>query len=138
MHVDTIGAQIRAFEEARRRHGFKKEADNVNGSGGIPRQGREKEYATELWLDDPTAFFLHPEGPLSDTTPDEWKAKRDQERKRKDAAELSQAQLAANVQMQASYGALHISQAAMMQQQMGLRGNQFNRGANWFPLGLFP
>lgn len=49
--------------------------ETVNGSGGIPRNGREKEYATEMWLDDPSAFFLHPEGPLSDTTPEEWLAK---------------------------------------------------------------
>lgn len=50
-------------------------AETVNGSGGIPREGREKEYATEMWIDDPSAFFLHPEGPLSDTTPEEWIAK---------------------------------------------------------------
>ena len=24
------------------------------------------------WLEDPTLFWLHPEGPLSDTTPEEW------------------------------------------------------------------
>lgn len=44
-----------------------------NGASGIPREGREAEYATQMWLDDPTAFFLHPEGPLSDKTPDEWR-----------------------------------------------------------------
>lgn len=47
----------------------------LNGSGGIPLKGREAEYATELWLEGPSAFWLHPEGPLSETTPDEWQAK---------------------------------------------------------------
>ena len=55
-------------------------SEAVNGSAGIPRAGREKAYATELWLDDPTAFFLHPEGPLSETTPDEWRAKQAERR----------------------------------------------------------
>lgn len=50
-------------------------SDTVNGSAGIPRKGREAEYATEMWLDDPSAFWLHPEGPLSEATPDEWRAK---------------------------------------------------------------
>lgn len=54
----------------------------MNGSGGIPLKGREKEYATELWLESPSAFWLHPEGPLSETTPDEW---REKERERKQA-----------------------------------------------------
>lgn len=49
----------------------------INGGGGIPLQGREVEYATELWLDDPSAFFLHPEGPLSETTPEEWREKQE-------------------------------------------------------------
>lgn len=44
----------------------------INGASGIARHGREVEYATELWLEGPSAFWLHPEGPLSDTTPDEW------------------------------------------------------------------
>lgn len=30
---------------------------------------------TEEWLETPTAFWLHPEGPLSDTTREEWVAK---------------------------------------------------------------
>lgn len=29
----------------------------------------------KAWLADPSLFWLHPEGPLSDTTPDEWLAK---------------------------------------------------------------
>ena len=49
-------------------------AEKVNGAGGIPLKGREVEYATQLWLEGPSAFWLHPEGPLSDTTPDEWLA----------------------------------------------------------------
>lgn len=53
----------------------------INGSAGIPIAGREAEYATELWLDGPSAFWLHPEGPLSDKTPDEWQAERAAERK---------------------------------------------------------
>lgn len=47
----------------------------MNGASGIPREGREAEYATEMWLADPSAFWLHPEGPLSDTTPEEWRHK---------------------------------------------------------------
>lgn len=30
---------------------------------------------TPQWLETPTAFWLHPEGPLSDTTREEWLAK---------------------------------------------------------------
>lgn len=50
-------------------------SQEINGGGGIPRKGREAAYAAELWLDGPSAFWLHPEGPLSETTPDEWRAK---------------------------------------------------------------
>ena len=46
---------------------------DLNGVNGIAIKGREKEYATELWLEGPTAFWLHPYGPLSNTTPDEWR-----------------------------------------------------------------
>ena len=46
---------------------------SINGGGGIPFPGREVEYAIELWLDGPSAFWLHPKGPLSDQTPDEWR-----------------------------------------------------------------
>jgi len=57
-----------------------------NGSDGMPLAGRSEEYATEMWLDDPSAFWLHPEGPLSETTPDEWRAKQaERERKRREA-----------------------------------------------------
>jgi hypothetical protein len=42
------------------------------GADGIPREGMTERYATALWRDDPSAFWLHPEGPLSDTTPDEY------------------------------------------------------------------
>ena len=34
-----------------------------------------REDDTAAWLKHPTAFWLHPEGPLSDTTPEEWLAK---------------------------------------------------------------
>lgn len=47
-----------------------------HGSDGIPRQGHEAQYAEELWLEGPSAFWLHPEGPDSDTTPEEWLAKK--------------------------------------------------------------
>lgn len=56
----------------------------INGASGIPIQGREVEYATELWLKGPSAFWLHPEGPLSDKTPEEWKA--EQEAKRREVS----------------------------------------------------
>lgn len=52
----------------------------TNGSDGIPLNGKTEEYATELWLQGPSAFWLHPEGPLSDTTPEEWLAKKEAER----------------------------------------------------------
>jgi hypothetical protein len=42
------------------------------GASGIAREGMEERYATALWRDDPSAFFLHPEGPLSDTGPKEY------------------------------------------------------------------
>lgn len=42
------------------------------GADGIPREGMEERYATALWRDNPTAFWLHPEGPLSDTAPGEY------------------------------------------------------------------
>lgn len=46
----------------------------ANGASGIPMVGREVEYATDLWLDG-GAFWLHPEGPLSDTSREDWLAK---------------------------------------------------------------
>lgn len=58
-----------------------------NGSDGIPLQGKTEAYATEMWLDDPSAFWLHPEGPLSDTTPDEWRAKQAEIESRKPAVD---------------------------------------------------
>ena len=42
------------------------------GADGIPREGMAETYATAMWRDDPSAFWLHPEGPLSDTTPEEY------------------------------------------------------------------
>lgn len=42
------------------------------GADGIPREGMAETYATAMWRDDPAAFWLHPEGPLSETTPDEY------------------------------------------------------------------
>lgn len=80
----------------------------VNGGGGIPIAGREVEYATELWLDDPSAFWLHPEGPLSDKTPDEWRAERAQERRDLANNPLGQyAQLAGLQQMPVSQLSLY-------------------------------
>lgn len=35
----------------------------------------ESRLRIEGWLKHPTAFWLHPEGPLSDTTPEQWLAK---------------------------------------------------------------
>jgi len=64
-----------------------------NGGGGIPRKGREVEYATELWLDGPSAFWLHPEGPLSETTPDEWKAKQPKQQPIDILANMARAQM---------------------------------------------
>jgi hypothetical protein len=49
----------------------------IHGSDGIPLRGHEAEYAAELWLEGPSAFWLHPEGPLSETTPEEWLAKQE-------------------------------------------------------------
>lgn len=45
----------------------------MNGSGGIAVAGMEEEYATEMWLENPSAFWLHPLGPLSDVTPSQYK-----------------------------------------------------------------
>jgi hypothetical protein len=42
------------------------------GSGGIPRDGMEERYSTALWRDGPSAFWLHPEGPLSNKTPKQY------------------------------------------------------------------
>lgn len=39
------------------------------------RTPTDREIDTAMWLKDPSAFWLHPEGPLSDTTPEEWLAK---------------------------------------------------------------
>ena len=42
------------------------------GASGIARDGMAKRYATAMWRDNPAAFFLHPEGPLSDAAPDDY------------------------------------------------------------------
>lgn len=42
------------------------------GASGLPREGMTERYATAMWRDDPSAFWLHPEGPLSETTPEEY------------------------------------------------------------------
>ncbi|WP_158514461.1 hypothetical protein [Sphingopyxis macrogoltabida] len=47
----------------------------IDGHDGVAVTGRADAYATALWLEGPSAFWLHPEGPLSDTTPDEWREK---------------------------------------------------------------
>lgn len=39
------------------------------------RMPTDREIDTAMWLKNPSAFWLHPEGPLSDTTPEEWLAK---------------------------------------------------------------
>ena len=87
-----------------------------HGADGIPRQGREVEYATQLWLDGPSAFWLHPEGPLSETTPDEWLAKRAEEDRRRREAE-AQNPLAAYARLgllQNSAGCMAYQQSAML------------------------
>jgi hypothetical protein len=33
----------------------------------------EAAYLTAMWLESPSAFWLHPEGPLSDKSPGEWR-----------------------------------------------------------------
>lgn len=48
---------------------------DIDGASGIAIAGREEAYATKLWLEGPSAFWLHPEGPLSDTTAEEWLAR---------------------------------------------------------------
>lgn len=35
----------------------------------------DRELDIAAWLKHPSAFWLHPEGPMSDTTPEEWLAK---------------------------------------------------------------
>jgi hypothetical protein len=92
----------------------------VYGSDGIPLDGRTSEYATALWLEGPSAFWLHPEGPLSDTTPDEWQAKRDAERKNADLAAAQNPW--ANAYMQAAqnpYLASQLQNAYAYQQLQG-------------------
>jgi hypothetical protein len=42
------------------------------GSSGLAREGMEERYSTALWRDNPSAFWLHPDGPLADTTPAEF------------------------------------------------------------------
>lgn len=82
----------------------------VNGSGGIPRKGREVEYATELWLEGPSAFWLHPEGPLSDTTPNEYReaqaAQREETKRRAPADSMMRYQSMVGLQNAATAGAL--------------------------------
>lgn len=109
----------------------------VNGGGGIPIAGREVEYATELWLDSPSAFWLHPEGPLSDTTPDEWRAKQAKEEAERKAAwaqnplaglanaGMIQSGLAAQL-MQAQMTQSHYLLLQAKQQQAQHIGNMFN------------
>ena len=42
------------------------------GACGIGRTGMDATYSAALWRDNPTAFWLHPEGPLADSTPGEF------------------------------------------------------------------
>ena len=42
------------------------------GACGIGRAGMDATYSAALWRDNPTAFWLHPEGPLADSTPGEF------------------------------------------------------------------
>lgn len=85
----------------------------INGASGIAVARREREYATQLWLDNPLAFWLHPEGPLSDLTPDEWRAKQPK------PAPVDEAISAINAKFQAQgllYGS-YAQQSAMLQLQ---------------------
>lgn len=91
----------------------------VNGSAGIPRDGRELEYATELWLDDPGAFFLHPEGPLSETTPEEWKAKQHAK-----AEELEKARSPLPIPRPGLYSGMENQYASLSNQYASLRNVQ--------------
>jgi hypothetical protein len=108
-----------------------------NGSDGIPLFGKTEAYATEMWLDDPSAFWLHPEGPLSETTPDEWRAKlaaeerlsAEAERNRQDAWRAQWAQ-AANMQNPYANGLL-----AAHQQQLTGRANPLLGGLFGSALG---
>lgn len=98
-----------------------------NGGGGIPRKGREKEYATDLWLDGPSAFWLHPEGPLSEATPGEWLAKQPKKQEPIDLigniarAQMAQAQSQISLN---SYGTLQ-QLAQMQQNQLANRQNPY-------------
>lgn len=97
-------------------------SDAVNGGGGIPIAGREVEYATELWLDSPSAFWLHPEGPLSDKTPDEWLAETAAERERKAAEEAAREAAERKLRMK-MYNAQLLGQ--MVGLQNALTGNPY-------------
>ncbi len=81
----------------------------INGASGIPCAGREEEYATELWLDQPTAFWLHPEGPLSDRTPDQWRADRAEAEKERQRRGIRQSQM---LQAMSLFGSVAQLQAA--------------------------
>jgi ferric-dicitrate binding protein FerR (iron transport regulator) len=80
---------------------------DFHGSDGIPRRGHEDDYATQLWLGGPSAFWLHPEGPLSETTPAEWLAMREKEEQERAAERLRNPY--------ANMAAAGLSQAAAMQ-----------------------
>lgn len=100
---------------------------SFNGSSGIPVAGREVEYATELWLQGPSAFWLHPEGPLSDKTREEWlEERRAEEERRRQALANSMppnlgnayAQMALQGQLQAALAAQRNYTSAYMQLSM--------------------
>lgn len=97
-------------------------SDVVHGSDGIPRDGHAEAYATQLWLDDPIAFWLHPEGPLSDKTPDEWRAEQ---------AEIAKARQDWNYRQSAQSTAYMMAslqlQQMQFQNQYALYQNQLSR-----------
>lgn len=118
------------------------EKPDINGASGVPVHGRETEYATELWLEGPSAFWLHPEGPLSDKTPEEWKAEQEAKVAEKirqpfvvrdrDRAEM-QAQLAYMQQQRAFQGAQHSNPYLNLH---GALGNNYRQSL--FGLCLWP
>lgn len=108
-------------------------AMEVNGSDGIPREGREVEYATELWLNGPSAFWLHPEGPLSETTPDEWREKVAKERAAREATKTVRQRMID--QLNAQYACSGLLQSSLYRQ--AIQRNSQNYYQNRYYSGLF-
>lgn len=51
----------------------------ILGNAGVAITGREERYALSLWLQEPSAFWLHPEGPLSNKPVEQWQRERGRE-----------------------------------------------------------